>query len=179
MDPDLEEQQEIIRTIERSNMIFTRNCGVETDSDTDESDVDESDADETDHPKHAIQALFDYMNNDVIDLCMSRNNDIEYEELDKTKIDIYFRSCCVCQLSMDVKLEKGKKYKHKGSLNLFTLDKNTDEETTLFDIDQKKRILYMKYPTKRTYELTDYKINQNHIQEKIELELEFNYFQYS
>ena len=48
----------------------------------------------------------------------------------------------------------------------------------MFDIDQKKRIMYMKYPIKREYELTEYKIKPNHIQNVLELDIEFNYFQY-
>ena len=104
--------------------------------------------------------------------------DAKYEEIKKDTTSIYFGSCCVCQLSFNVKLEKGRKYKHKGYVNLFTLDKKTDEEIEIFDIDQKKRIMYMKYPIKREYELTEYKIKPNHIQNVLELDIEFNYFQY-
>tara|TARA_B100001029_G_C15006305_1_gene421360 strand:+ start:187 stop:744 length:558 start_codon:yes stop_codon:yes gene_type:complete len=177
-DSELEDREEIDDIIRNVNKIFT--YMNDTTNNLEESDDEKNDDEESNNcnPKEAIQHLFGYMNSDNIDLCMSRNGDDDYEEIKKDTTSIYFGSCCVCQLSFNVKLEKGRKYKHKGYVNLFTLDKKTDEEIEMFDIDQKKRIMYMKYPIKREYELTEYKIKPNHIQNVLELDIEFNYFQY-
>jgi hypothetical protein len=158
---------EIRKRLESYQAAYTKN-------DIDQSESSSSTESETDdipeefiHVDELLSSLNTAVNDDKVDFCVSYNNDDDFHIISKT--DAFIGANCIYQIRMEVSLPRLRK---KGKLNFFTLDKETDDEKEMFEIQAKEKLLVIKFPEELKYNLREFKLRER------EIMCVFNYMNY-
>ena len=152
------DDDEIRRRLESYQDAYTRNDTIqsETNSST------ESETDDTTEKFMDVDALLSSLNtainDDKVDFCVSYNNDDDFHIISKT--DAFIGANCMYQIRMEVSLPRLRK---KGKFNFFTLDKETDDEKEMFEIQAKEKLLIIKFPKELKYNLREFKLKEREI----------------
>ncbi len=152
------DDDEIRRRMESYQDAYTRNDTIqsETDSSTD------NETDDTPEEFIDVDALLSSLNtavnDDKVDFCVSYNNDDDFHIISKT--DAFIGANCMYQIRMEVSLPRLRK---KGKFNFFTLNKETDDEKEMFQIQAKEKLLIIKFPKELKYNLREFKLKEREI----------------
>ena len=152
------DDDEIRKRLESYQAAYTKNDTLQSEtSSSTESETDDI-PEEFIHVDELLSSLNTAVNDDKVDFCVSYNNDDDFHIISKT--EAFIGANCIYQIRMEVSLPRLRK---KGKLNFFTLDKETDDEKEMFEIQAKEKLLVIKFPEELKYNLREFKLREREI----------------